>query len=173
MTSAAPDRGFHVVLDADSIYLSDDEGEIVMWTQSEWVDDPELVLNIANAISIGYQYGAAAVRSCITSIAQETSTVNRQEFMDRLREQWEAQPIEQYEFLGLTGMDYNDWLEHRHGWPVDAAGNCRVHSELEKFPATGCTVCSTLIKLYEEGAVGIRSAGQSGGGATGEGGEAG
>ncbi|WP_416960045.1 hypothetical protein [Streptomyces sp. Agncl-13] len=107
---------------------------------------------------------------------QDSSTVNRQEFMDALREQWEAQPTEQYEFLGLTGMDYNDWLEHRHGWPVDAAGNCRVHSELEEFPATECTVCSTLIKLYEEGAVGIRSAerseGDAQGGAAGEGGEA-
>lgn len=70
--------------------------------------------------------------------------------MDRLREQWEKQPTEQYEFLGMTGMDYNDWLEHRHGWPVDAAGNCRIHSELEDFPATDCKVCSTLIKLFEE-----------------------
>ncbi|MFD0437392.1 hypothetical protein [Streptomyces chartreusis] len=108
---------------------------------------------------------------------RDTSSVARQVFVDRLREQWATQPTEQYEFLGLTGMDYNDWLEHRHGWPVDAAGNCRVHSELEEFPATGCTVCSTLIKLYEEGAVGIGLAGRSGcgaqGGAAGEGGDAG
>ncbi len=83
-------------------------------------------------------------------MSQDTSSVNRQAFMDRLREQWEKQPTEQYEFVGLTGMDYNDWLEHRHGWPVDAAGNCRIHSELEEFPATDCKVCSILIKLYEE-----------------------
>ncbi|OLO25863.1 hypothetical protein PZ61_0236185 [Streptomyces sp. MNU77] len=109
-------------------------------------------------------------------MSQDNSTVSRQEFMDRLRKQWETQPTEQYEFLGLTGIYYNDWLEHRHGWPVDAAGNCRVHSELEDFLATDCTVCSTLIKLYEESAVGVRPAGRSEGeaqgGATGEGGEA-
>ncbi|MFD8727819.1 hypothetical protein [Streptomyces sp. NPDC059611] len=162
MPSVAPVRGFHITLDADSIYLSDDVGEIVMWTQSEWVGDPSLVLTIANAIAIGYQYGATAVRNCITSTSQDASAVERQEFMDELRRQWEAQPGEQRRFLGLTGIYYNDWLEHRHGWPVDAAGNCRVHSDLEKFPATGCTVCSTLMKLYEEGAAGIRSAGQSG-----------
>ncbi|MHC3394459.1 hypothetical protein ACLQ2E_34150 [Streptomyces lavendulocolor] len=83
-------------------------------------------------------------------MSQDTSSAARQAFMDRLREQWEKQPTEQYEFLGLTGMYYNDWLEHRHGWPVDAAGNCRIHSELEEFPATDCKVCSTLIKLFEE-----------------------
>ncbi|MEV7470163.1 hypothetical protein AB0O20_27220 [Streptomyces kronopolitis] len=107
----------------------------------------------------------------VKPVSQDTSAVDRQEFMDGLRERWETQPTEQYAFLGLTGMDYNDWLEHRHGWPVDAAGNCRIHSELEEFPATGCTVCSTLIKLYEE------SVGQSGcgarGGAAGEGGDVG
>lgn len=82
-------------------------------------------------------------------LSHDASAVDRQKFMDGLRERWEAQPTDRFEFLGLTGMDYNDWLEHRHGWPVDAAGNCRIHSELEEFPASSCVVCSTLIKLYE------------------------
>jgi hypothetical protein len=75
---------------------------------------------------------------------------NRQEFMDTLRKQWEAQPTEQYEFLGLTGMNYNDWLEHRHGWPVGNDGNCLVHSELDEFPAAECKVCVTLLRRYEQ-----------------------
>ncbi|MEU0214993.1 hypothetical protein ABZ281_07655 [Streptomyces sp. NPDC006265] len=82
--------------------------------------------------------------------ARNVNRASHQGFMERLREQWEAQPTEQHEFLGLTGMDYNDWLEHRHAWPVDADGNCRIHSELEEFPAKECRVCSTLIKRYEQ-----------------------
>ncbi|MFC8428585.1 hypothetical protein [Streptomyces sp. NPDC057253] len=76
--------------------------------------------------------------------------MSKQDFMTALREQWEAQPTEQYEFLGLTGMDYNDWLEHRHGWPVGNDGNCLVHSELDEFPAEDCTVCTTLLRRYEQ-----------------------
>ncbi|MFF1711297.1 hypothetical protein [Streptomyces sp. NPDC058268] len=75
---------------------------------------------------------------------------SKTEFMTALREQWDAQPTEHYEFIGLTGMDYNDWLEHRHGWPIDEQGNCVVHSDLDEYPAEDCKVCTTLIKLYEE-----------------------
>jgi hypothetical protein len=82
--------------------------------------------------------------------ARNVNRVSHQGFMERLREQWEAQPTEQYDFLGLTGTDYNDWLEHRHGWPIDADGNCRVHSELDAFPATECRVCVTLLRRYEQ-----------------------
>ncbi|MEV0445753.1 hypothetical protein AB0I84_20890 [Streptomyces spectabilis] len=76
--------------------------------------------------------------------------LSRQEFVDRLREQWATQQTEQYEFIGLTGMHYNDWPEHRHGWPVGADSNCRIHSELDDVPASKRRVCTTLIKLYEE-----------------------
>ena len=61
------DSGFHVVLDADSVYLHDDEGEIVMWTQDEWTDDPQLVPVIVNAINIGHAQGPQAVRATLSS----------------------------------------------------------------------------------------------------------
>ncbi|MFC4507055.1 MULTISPECIES: hypothetical protein [Streptomyces] len=74
---------------------------------------------------------------------------SKTEFMATLRQQWEAQPTEQYEFIGLTGMNYNDWLEHRHGWPVGNDGNCLVHSEMDELPAEECAVCAALLNHYE------------------------
>lgn len=55
-----------VTLDEDSIYITDDHGEeVVMWTEQEWVDEPNVVLSIANAIKIYYEEGADKLRSYI------------------------------------------------------------------------------------------------------------
>lgn len=57
---------FRVVLDSDSVSLRDGEDELVMWDQQEWVEDPALVLNIVNAVQIGYTEGADGVRRILS-----------------------------------------------------------------------------------------------------------
>lgn len=54
---------FTVKVDGESIHLMDGENEIVMWDQQEWVEDPALVLAIANAIDIGHREGPDGLRA--------------------------------------------------------------------------------------------------------------
>jgi hypothetical protein len=56
---------FTVDIHSDSIVLMDEKGEIVYWDRQEWIDDPSLVLLIANAINQGHINGGSAVRLLI------------------------------------------------------------------------------------------------------------
>ncbi len=56
---------FTVDIHPDSIVLMDEKGEIVYWDKQEWIDDPSLVLSIANAINQGHVNGGSAVRLLI------------------------------------------------------------------------------------------------------------
>ncbi|WP_331725971.1 hypothetical protein [Streptomyces sp. NBC_00470] len=64
--------GFQVAIDADSVYLRDDAGEIAMWTQDEWTADPPLVLAIAHAINLGHTQGPTAIRNRLRNTAPAT-----------------------------------------------------------------------------------------------------
>lgn len=88
--------------------------------------------------------------------------VTKQQFMDNLRTEWEAQVTQEgdnpsYEFKGWTGMEYNSWLDHRHGWPMTDKGLCVVsltsacceeHDDGLEVPYTECTICSDLVRMY-------------------------
>lgn len=54
-----------VEITEDSIHIHDEEGEIVMWTMSEWEEDPEVALSIFNAIDIFHRQGPSALRERI------------------------------------------------------------------------------------------------------------
>jgi len=41
-----------IVFGEESIHIMDGKTEVVMWTKQEWIDDPEVVFSIANAIKI-------------------------------------------------------------------------------------------------------------------------
>ncbi len=56
---------FRVSARLDYIRLEDEQGEIVYWDKQEWIDDPDLVITIANAIIYGNALGGAAVRELI------------------------------------------------------------------------------------------------------------
>jgi len=36
----------------DYILILDDQGEIVKWLKSEWIDNPELVFSMCNAVKL-------------------------------------------------------------------------------------------------------------------------
>ncbi len=57
--------GFQVEITPDHILLADDEGEIVYWDKQEWVDDPQLTINIAVAIHNGHLYGTTFLRNLL------------------------------------------------------------------------------------------------------------
>lgn len=51
---------------SDTIRIYDnDNNEVVGWVEEEWLEDPNLVLVIANAISIFYAYGANMLKTII------------------------------------------------------------------------------------------------------------
>lgn len=91
----------------------------------------------------------------------------QQEFHAELREKFEAHLTavregreEEYSFLADKGLNYNDWLEHRHGWPVTEEGLCapmsymtpccEEHDDVYPLDADECETCSLLIRLYKE-----------------------
>ena len=44
-----------VEFNEDAIGIHDeDENEIVYWTKDEWIDDPEIVFSIVNAVKLAY-----------------------------------------------------------------------------------------------------------------------
>lgn len=55
----------HIEFTEDSIHICDDKGEIVMWTQQEWVEDPEVVMSIVNAVRMVCTYGPSFLRKTI------------------------------------------------------------------------------------------------------------
>ncbi|MFE2639518.1 hypothetical protein ACFXKF_32950 [Streptomyces scopuliridis] len=83
-----------------------------------------------------------------------------------LREQYEAHLVaaregreEPYSFQPGPGIDYNSYLEHRHGWPITADGLCGPslssrccdeHDDSPRIPAEECSTCTGLKGLYEK-----------------------
>lgn len=51
--------------DVDIVLVDSDGQEIVMWTSDEWKVEPSLVAVIVNAVRIGYEQGASAIRTRI------------------------------------------------------------------------------------------------------------
>lgn len=83
-----------------------------------------------------------------------SDSIKQDEFVDGLREQWLEQLRQEgqspsYVFNGWSGTDYSHWLEHRHGWPVDRHGNCRVSREEDPIAYTDCSVCSVIVAQFE------------------------
>lgn len=73
----------------------------------------------------------------------------------------------EYSYLQAEGVDYNDYLEHRHGWPVTEGGLCgpslasvccEEHADGQEIPAKECETCSKLIEMYRRATHGNRSA---------------
>lgn len=58
-----------VEVETDGVYISDENGEIVMWNIDEITEDPEVGLVIANALKLGYEEGAEALREKIKTPA--------------------------------------------------------------------------------------------------------
>jgi hypothetical protein len=102
----------------------------------------------------------------MTKIDAAENTTAQNEFAAGLLTQWIAQQAEvnagtrpEFEFRGLTGMDYNGWIEHRHGWPLTPEGLCGVslsswccdeHDDGEEVPWQECPTCSVIVKWFEE-----------------------
>ncbi|WP_327391348.1 hypothetical protein OG728_38360 (plasmid) [Streptomyces microflavus] len=55
--------GFRIAFDDDSIRLLDGLRELVMWSQQEWTEDPNVVFAILNAAMLGFTDGPDAVRA--------------------------------------------------------------------------------------------------------------
>jgi hypothetical protein len=85
-------------------------------------------------------------------------------FSAKLLEQWETEQAEvregkrePYTFRGLKGTEYNHWLEHRHGWPVDEDGDCVASFSCcqecggyDPTPVEECSVCQIILRWFEE-----------------------
>lgn len=54
-----------IVFGEESIHIMDGKDEVVMWTKQEWIDDPEVVFSIANAIKIALAKGPQEVKKII------------------------------------------------------------------------------------------------------------
>lgn len=48
---------------ADYIIIADEKGEIVYWDRQEWLEDPDVIVPITNAIHIAHTEGAEALRA--------------------------------------------------------------------------------------------------------------
>lgn len=49
----------------DSVYIVDEQSEIVSWNTDEWQNDPESITATINAVILATKYGAKAVRENI------------------------------------------------------------------------------------------------------------
>lgn len=84
----------------------------------------------------------------------ETETLTREQFMKDLLVEWKSRK-DQYSFLDFEGIEYNHWLEHRHGWPVTEDGHCGPSAALslddggDPLPWEDCAVCWALMAEYE------------------------
>lgn len=47
------------------VHLGDSEGEIVSWVESEWIEDPEVVISIVHAVRFLIEFGGDFLRSRI------------------------------------------------------------------------------------------------------------
>lgn len=55
-----------VAIEGDAVVLYDEAGtEIVRWLSDEWVEDPDVVYSIVNAVRVFYKDGPSAVRRII------------------------------------------------------------------------------------------------------------
>lgn len=61
-SASGPATGFHVEVKPSHIRLLDSEEELAYWDRAEWVEDPSLVVAIANAINIGHRDGPDMIR---------------------------------------------------------------------------------------------------------------
>lgn len=67
---------------------------------------------------------------------------------------------EAYSYLKAEGVDYNDYIEHRHAWPVTEDGLCapysfmqpccEEHDDVYPLEADECMACQALTRLYEK-----------------------
>lgn len=90
----------------------------------------------------------------------------KQEFMAELLQGYEDHLVavregreEPYSYLKAEGVDYNDYLEHRHGWPVTEDGLCAPMSYMtpccedhdDSYPLEWdeCPTCSKLTAMYK------------------------
>ncbi|MFD7552299.1 DUF3145 family protein [Streptomyces sp. NPDC059816] len=55
--------GISVGFDDDSVSLLDGSEELVLWTQQEWIEDPNVIFAILNAAMPGFTHGPDAVRA--------------------------------------------------------------------------------------------------------------
>ncbi|MEV0966874.1 hypothetical protein AB0J25_30620 [Streptomyces sp. NPDC049910] len=60
--------GFRIGFDGeahgyDSVTLFDGTEELAVWTQQEWIEDPDIVFAILNAATLGFTRGPDAVRA--------------------------------------------------------------------------------------------------------------
>lgn len=56
-----------LVVTASLVQLTDSKGIIVDWTRDLWVADPDIVLDIIQALALGFAYGADYLRQLIAS----------------------------------------------------------------------------------------------------------
>lgn len=49
----------------DAIYIRDEYGEIVSWTEDEWIEDHTVAISIFNAMQMYYEQGSYALRKSI------------------------------------------------------------------------------------------------------------
>jgi hypothetical protein len=92
--------------------------------------------------------------------------LTKDEFMAALLAGYEAHLVavlegreEPYSYLKAEGVDYGDYLEHRHGWPVIedglcgpssvADGCCDEHNQVYEVEFDECPTCLALIRMYE------------------------
>jgi hypothetical protein len=91
--------------------------------------------------------------------------LTKDEFMAALLAGYEAHLLavregreEPYSYLKAEGVDYGDYLEHRHGWPVTEEGFCGPslasvccdeHNDGEELPVEECPACSALLRMYK------------------------
>jgi hypothetical protein len=54
-----------VVITNDAVYINDKDGEIVSWTDEEWIKDPNIVPAILHAITLYYTKGPKVLRRFI------------------------------------------------------------------------------------------------------------
>jgi len=59
-----------VFIGVDYIYIADDEGEIVYWDAAEWHEDPDLIVQITEAIRLAYTEGTEALRKRLKNEAR-------------------------------------------------------------------------------------------------------
>ncbi|MFJ1662570.1 hypothetical protein [Streptomyces anthocyanicus] len=85
--------------------------------------------------------------------------------MDQLRERYEAHLVavregreEPFSLQVGPGIDYNGYLEHRHGWPItedglcapSLASRCCDEHDAPGTPAEECRTCTGLQRLFKQ-----------------------
>jgi len=55
----------NVYIRDDFISIADDEGEVVRWVRDEWLEEPDIVVTIANAINLASEEDNDGVRKIL------------------------------------------------------------------------------------------------------------